>query len=496
MFKTIKSKFIFVTVVFIILSVSIPTFFLLTQFKKNFHQRSETMLKATLYVVNNGILNEMKLPGEHKNIQHVIDNIAELKSISHIRILDNNGIIKYSTIVNERDKKLADLDSHHFDETGSYNTTINFIDKHKVYSSIQPIKNETFCQSCHKEGNTIAYLDVDIHLTPAERAFYTGSMHIILLSLVVIIILTFGFYILFNSFINKPLTRFMRALDSVNSGKLDIFLPAEKEDEFGKIEGHFNRMVKHLRESMEQIDEMHFEQLQRADKMVTLGELAAEMSHEINNPAGIIMSRIDYLLLEAEDNKFLKNYFEDFKVLQQQIEKVSTITGNILKYSKKLPRNVHAINLGQLVENSLRILEPQIQKHNITIKREYTCESTCDKSRILGDPQQIEQILINIINNAIDSIRKSGEILIGIKCLSEGDIQLTLSDNGIGMSEEIRSQIFSPFFTTKSPEKGTGLGLYIVKKICDSHNAEIFCFSEESIGTTFIITFIGERDKV
>lgn len=496
MFKTIKSKFIFVTVVFIILTAGIPTFFLLTKFKENFHQRSETMITTTLDVVNNGILNEMMVLHRDMDIQRIIDHISKTKSISHIRIFDKNGTIKYSTIADERGENLSKLDPHHLKDINSNDMAISIINKGKVYSATQKISNDKICQSCHKQGNVIAYLDVDIYLTPAERAFYTGSVHTILLSLVVIFVLTFGFYILFNRFINKPLIRFMDALDSVDSGELDILLPAKKEDELGKIEGHFNRMVRHLKESREKIDEMHFEQLQRADKMVTLGELAAEMAHEINNPAGIIMSRTDYLLLEAEDNRFLENYFEDFDVIQKQIEKVSTITSNILKYSKKLPKNIQAINLGRLVENSLRILEPRIRKHNIVIKRVYACESTCEKPRVLGDPQQIEQIIINLVNNAIDSIRKKGEIVVGVKCLKEGAVQLTLSDDGTGMTEEIRSQIFSPFFTTKPPEKGTGLGLYIVKKICDNHNAQISCFSEESKGTTFIISFYGKRNKV
>jgi len=495
MFKSIKSKFIFITIIFIIISVGIPTFFLLMQFKRNFHQRSEAMLKATLDVVNNGIINEMKLLGKNKNIQDIIDYIAELNSISHIRIILKDGTVKYSTNENEKGKNLEELQSHHLNDMHSSKPIISLLNKNKIYSAIQPIKNEKKCQSCHKQGKIIAYLDVDIHLTPAERAFYTGSVHIIFLSILMIFFLFFGFYFMFNHFINKPLTRFVRALNSVDRGNLNVRLPAEKEDEFGKIEDHFNRMVQHIKESQEKIDEMHFEQLQRADKMVTLGELAAEMAHEINNPAGIIMSRTDYLLLEAAENRFLKEYIEDYEVIQKQIEKVSAITGNMLKYSKKIPKKSQLINLGGLVENVLYILEPRIRKHKINIQRNFACEASCQKPRIIGDPQQIEQALINLINNAIDAIHDSGNISISVRCLDKGDIELSITDDGIGIPEETCSQIFSPFFTTKPPDKGTGLGLYIVKKICDSHNAQIMCFSREKKGTTFIITFMGERNK-
>jgi len=496
LFKTLKTKFIFVTIIFIMLSVGIPTFFLLIQFKKNFQQRSESMLKTTLAIVNNGILSEMMQDGKHKNFLDILARISSNEGVDYIRIFNKSGIITYSSDVDEIGTNISETAPDHINDSGSERTSIKIINERKVYSVAKPIKNEKSCISCHDEENIIAYLDVDMQLTPAEVAFYTGSVHIVLLSVLVMLILAGGFYFLFNFFINAPLTRFTIALDSVNTGNLDMNLPAAKDDEFGTIEKHFNQMVRHLRKSQKKIDQMHFEQLQRADKMVTLGELAAEMAHEINNPAGIIMSRMDYLMLEAEDNKFLKNYYEDYEVVQNQIGKVSKITGNILKYSKKLPKNIKAINLGQLVENSIAVIKPRLEKNKIKIKQEYVCEANCDRARILGDPQQIEQIIINILNNAVDSITKNGEIFVGVKCLTDSVKQLTFSDTGRGMTEEVRSQIFSPFFTTKSVDKGTGLGLYIVKKICDNHNAEISCFSEESRGTTFIITFLGKRENI
>ena len=495
MFSTIKSKFIVFTVLFIILSAGIPTYFLLTQFKKNFQQRSEVMLRTTLRVVNEAIIQEMNLKEKPKDVQRIIDHIAENESIKHIRVLDDNGRIKYSTIAGESGKNIAKFDPHHLPAMKELNTDFNRIDKRSVFSTTIPLFNEKKCQSCHTQQDVIAFLDVDVKLTSAERAFYTGSLHIVILSLLVVIVLVVGFYFLFNHFINKPLRGFMLALDSIDSGNLDTQLPAKKQDEFGIIEGHFNRMVQNLKESRAKIDEMHFDQLQRADKLVTLGELAAEMAHEINNPAGIIMSRIEYLLLESEDNNNLANYNEDYEVILQQVNKVSNITGSILKYSKKLPKNIQTINLGELVANSIHILDSRIQKHNIQVRQDYSCNKSCDRARVLGDPQQIEQIIINILNNAIDSISNSGIIEIGIKCTKEGFIQLSIIDNGTGMSENVRSQIFSPFFTTKSAERGTGLGLYIVKKICDNHQAEIMCFSEEKKGTSFLITFLGMRQK-
>lgn len=491
MFKTIKFKFIFFTIIFIIVSVGIPTFFLLTQFKNNFHQRSETMLKTTLEVVHRGLINSMMLK-EHQpeNIKKIIRDISQNQSIAHIRIFNKEGNILYATNENDEGNNITNFDPHHMDDIPKDKTIISLVDERSVYSATKPIYNEKSCQECHKEpNNIISYLDVDIELTPAERAFYTGSMHIIMLSALIVIVLVMGFYFLYNHFINKPLQKFIVALDRVESGDLKTHLPEQKEDEFGIIDKHFNNMVSKLNDSQKKITEMHFEQLQRADKLVTLGELAAEMAHEINNPAAIIMSRADYMQLELQDNPSLAQYNDDLEVIFSQIQKVSKITGSILKYSKKLPHDFQAINLLLLVDESIRILEPRLQKKNISFNKEYKCQYDCECALIQGDPQQIEQMVTNIVNNAIDAIEDGGKLNITIECLNNFDTRITIADNGCGMDESVKSQIFSPFYTTKSAEKGTGLGLYIVKNICNNHNAEIECESEIGRGTIFKILF-------
>jgi len=490
MFKSIKSKFIFLTILFIVLSIGIPTFYLIWQFRANFAERSEILVNTTTGVIQNCIRQSML--EQDKHVQQIVDRFGKYGNIEAIRIVGSDGIIKFSSDRSEIQKQINSIPHHKSDHLlGNERTIENFFGSH-IYSVTEPIRNTKTCQKCHSNKNIIAYLDIDSRFTDAELRFYTGSKHFIYLSIVLVVVLFAGFYFFFTYFIGNPLKKVINALDDVEHGNFEALVDVKGESELDKVGTQFNSMVEQLKRSKEEIDMMHFEQLQRADKMVTLGELAAEMAHEINNPAGIIMSRADYLLLESEENKFSRKYSDDYEVILGQVNKISKITSSFLKYSKKLPKHVESINLGSLIENSLKILEPRLHKNNILIREEHSCDSTCDKPRIQGDPQQIEQVVINLLNNAIDSIEVKGEIVIKIKCLKDGPKQLTIKDTGSGMSEEVRSQIFSPFYTTKKGEKGTGLGLYIVKKICDSHNAELFCSSVESEGSTFIITFLGE----
>jgi two-component system, NtrC family, sensor kinase len=485
MLKTIHSKFVVITVIFILLVVGIPTTFLMLQFRENFSQRSDVMLNATMDVVNSCINNAMML-GKLKHLQTIVDNVSLNTSVSHVRIFSPGGMVRYATDTTEIGKSIFMVSPGHVDQILPDKKSVRIYEKGQYYSMVRPILNGKECQPCHAdEGHIIAYVDVDTDLTQAERYFLTGSMHMVFLAIAIIITLFFGFYYIFNRYIRKPLLNFRSALDKVHEGNLEVSLPARKDDEIGALEDHFNHMVSNLRDSKEEIEELHFEQLQRADKMVTLGELAAEMAHEINNPAGIIMSRADYIQMSGDKVHGLKQFDEDLSVIINQIEKISKITGNILKYSRKLPKEFKEIDLKQLVEESMIILGPRMKKNKIDVDIQYDTAET----KLNGDPLQIEQVLTNLINNAIDAMPEGGVLSIRVLQSENKKLEIHISDNGPGMDDKLRQQIFTPFYTTKKDGKGTGLGLYIVKNICKNHGAEIFCDSEPGEGTTFRIVF-------
>ena len=229
---------------------------------------------------------------------------------------------------------------------------------------------------------------------------------------------------------------------------------------------------------------MHFEELRRADKLVTLGELTAEMAHEINNPAGIILSRTDYLQMIPAMHK----YKNDLEVIINQVSKISHITKNILQYSRKRSQSFQKIDLVSILNACINFLEPRFLKKNIQLSRKFDEIN----SQVTGDPLQMEQAFVNLINNAIDALSQNGHLDIHLKRNDDNKLQIMIRDDGIGMDEDTRERIFSPFFTTKNPDQGTGLGLYIVKNICKNHGAEIRCSSSTGKGSTFIITFEQE----
>lgn len=485
MFNSIKSKFIVSAIVIIILAVGGPMSFFVYQFNKNFEERSVMMLETTINVVLSCISHNME--HDEKNIQIVLERHVVSEHIKNMRIFDLSGKILYATDTSEIGEDISFIAPHHTAERDIKSITL--IEPDTIYSAITPFKNEEKCQRCHEQKDTIAYLDIDSRLTKPEVQFYTGIRHSIFLGIVVILILIITLYLIFNSFISKPLKGVIDALSEVEKGNLHIRRPQKKEDEFGLLDRHFNNMVNQLEKSQQEINSFHFEQLQRADKLVTLGELAAEMAHEINNPAGVIMARADYIQLESENMVGLQKYGDDIEVILQQTQKIARITNNILKYSKKLPKDFHKIDVMKIINESIKIFEPRLIRRNILLKKIFLCDDKCKSALIYGDAQQIEQVTTNLINNAIDAIDNSGNLEISVGCTNNEKVQIIIKDDGMGIDEVSKEKIFLPFFTSKSAQKGTGLGLYIVKNILKNHGGDIECESAFGEGTTFTILF-------
>lgn len=484
MFKSVKSKFISFSILLIIVTAVMPMYFLLKQLRNNFNDRSIIMLDTTSEIVRYGLKAAM-MTGHPEDLRDVIKALSMKEGVYQIRIIDRTGKIRYTSNEDELNEDISLLSPYDFDFRSIDDKVISLGPNNEKYSSIEPIKNEKMCQTCHKEKDTIAYLDINTNLTLAESAFYTGFEHMLYLGWAVIIILSIGLYVIFNRFINNPLNKLVHALNDVEKGYLNVKLAAEHNDEIGTVFQHFNAMTSNLKSSREKIDQMHMSELQRLGRLTTLGELTAQTAHEINNHIAIIMARADYLNLESKKVIGLRKYDEDFKVLQEQISKISYITGNILKYSRKQKSDKKSVNLASIIRDSSTLYSLLLENRKI----ELLVDISTTHPTIVADSVQMSQVLANLINNAADAIGSGGKIKLSLYNDSENKLVLIVEDDGPGIDKEIADEIFSPFFTTKNSKTNTGLGLYIVKKICDNHNAMITYSSESGKYTRFKIIF-------
>ncbi|OEU83593.1 MAG: hypothetical protein BA873_03505 [Desulfobulbaceae bacterium C00003063] len=230
------------------------------------------------------------------------------------------------------------------------------------------------------------------------------------------------------------------------------------------------------------------DQLHRSSKVAFMGELAAGIAHEINNPLGIILGFVQDILDEIPLNDPL---IEPIKIIEQETARCVNVVKNLLDFARLKPPERIPVDIVELLESSIVLMTPRIKKNKVSIKRDFDMEPPSIKV----DPQLVQQVFLNIMINAIQAMPDTGVLAFGIGIASKaqlhkpGDwIQITISDTGIGISEKDIHRVFDPFFTTKG-SKGTGLGLSVCQRIMEDHKGKIEIENLKGAGTICSLYF-------
>ena len=223
----------------------------------------------------------------------------------------------------------------------------------------------------------------------------------------------------------------------------------------------------------------------QTEKLAALGTLAAGLAHELNNPIGIISSRIEIMLLDAEAEPLPPMVLEDLRVLHRHAQRVARIAQGLLSFARQSPGQRGPVDLNHLVEETLLLMERQVGKDGIAVRRALAPHLP----PVWGDENALQQVMVNLLTNARDALAHGGEIAVrtGRAPGESGAVRLIVSDTGPGIPPDVLPRIFDPFFTTKSD--GTGLGLSISYGIVREHKGTVDVQSKPGEGTTFVLTF-------
>lgn len=228
----------------------------------------------------------------------------------------------------------------------------------------------------------------------------------------------------------------------------------------------------------------------QSSKMAALGKMAAGIAHEINNPLAIIGEKAGWMkdLLEKEDVRNSENFkeFEDcIRKIERQVERSRTITHRLLRFGRRMEPTQDMVDINNILAETITFLEGEAHYRDISIVSEYDK----DLPRVTTDSAQLQQVFLNIIDNAIDAVGKNGsiEIKTGHDPARNSEVFIRISDDGPGIPKELMGKIFDPFFSTKNQTEGTGLGLSISYSIIEKLGGKITVQSEEGKGTTFVI---------
>lgn len=224
--------------------------------------------------------------------------------------------------------------------------------------------------------------------------------------------------------------------------------------------------------------------LLKAEKMASLGILAAGIGHEINNPLNFIKHGALSLKEQLESEESDTGYDQYFEVIEEGVKRASTIVMGLSHFSRTGESMDEKCDLHLVLDNSLTLLTSRIKSKSIKIIKSYQA----DPSVIAGNEGKLHQVFTNIISNAEQAIPITGEITI-FSSIREGRVVIEISDTGLGMDRSVLQKITDPFFTTKSPGEGTGLGMFICQMILDEHDAQMDVFSKKGKGTTFTLSF-------
>jgi len=231
------------------------------------------------------------------------------------------------------------------------------------------------------------------------------------------------------------------------------------------------------------------EQLTHAQKMESVGRLAAGVAHEINTPLGIILGYAQILLEDVEKEGQIH---DDVTTIVKQTRVCSKIVADLLSFSRSRESIISEFDIHDAIDEVLDVLLHTFGLNHVVVKRNYYPSSL----KMKGDKEKLKQVYINLLNNALDAIEKDGIISIqtGLGTV-DGEIMISISDTGHGVTKENIRKIFEPFYTTKGPDKGTGLGLSVTFGIIKEHNGSIDVFSppvsatdDQGRGTQFVVS--------
>jgi signal transduction histidine kinase len=406
---------------------------------------------------------------------------ATTSGVKGIRILTPDGKIFASTHADERGTELPEADRNTIRTLVAERRARQNLIQKSQYSvrSYMLVENEPDCYACHGTGRRVnGVLEVDFDYHEASDIIWKSQWKGIVPAVLSLGVLIFIILRLFERLINRPISVLKEKMQKVQDGDLTVRLEAPKNDELGSLAVSFNLMVERLKAAMREIEVLYHQRIDRAEHLAAFGELAAGLAHEVKNPLSGMKGALEII---AQNTPPADPQKEIFQEMLFQIDKLISIIQDFLNFARPKPPFFSRVAPGLFVENAIRLAKTQlggkdIRFHFRPLKRDI---------RVCLDADRLQEVILNLLLNSISAIDQRGQISVSLRVLSDRALFIFVTDDGRGIQEAHLSQIFSPFFSTRS--NGTGLGLSICKKILEAHRGTISVSSREGKGTTFIL---------
>lgn len=342
-------------------------------------------------------------------------------------------------------------------------------------------------------GEIIGSMGIIQHTLFLEEDIWATRSAVVVTMVVLIALITASILFLIRFNIIRPISELIKKIRRVGRGEFETEALVNRKDELAELGQEFNQMAANLREAenlvLEEEDKKaELEQRMRhLERLGTIGQLASGLAHEIGTPLNVISGRAGYLKKRMTDKEFME---KNLDIIVSQSQRITKIIKQLLNFSRKKSPQLTWTEIPPAIESPLELLGYRIRKQEIRVVKAFSTNLPF----VEGDPEQLQQVFLNLIHNAIQAMPNGGELILEGRGLTDKEvteevcqrdlIEIQIRDTGCGMKREVLQNIFKPFFTTKMDGKGTGLGLPIAHGIIREHGGSIDVSSEEGKGTT------------
>lgn len=495
MFTSLKAKFIIIAILILTAAIGISSWRTLKMQRDQLVAAAEEKVVMLTDTIERSITNAMR-EGRSKDVQAIVQEVGKHADIEKVSIFDSEGRIRISSEPEERGKRLTSSPLKHYMGFIEKNLPFVFEEEEngkKVHSIVKPILNRPQCYGCHDPRHKVnGFLHIDLSLAKAKAQIASIHRFVLFSAMLTVASLSFALWILLSRLVSRPVSLLMETMGRVEKGDLGARVRVKSRDELGRLGESFNDMIRRLQEAKQALEAEHQRQLEQAEKMASLGQLALAIAHEVKNPLAGVSGAMQVL---AEDYSLDDPKREIIDEMLHQIRRLDKTVKDLLSYARPASPEPVPCQVSDLLERALFLIRQQVRESKVSIMTDYA-EGL---PPIHADPQQIQQVFLNIALNAIQAMPDGGTLAVTTRAISHqpsaisekpsiggnGWVEVVFSDTGHGIPPEDLKKVFQPFFTTK--HRGTGLGLPICQRIVDQHGGTIHIESDVGKGTTVIV---------
>ncbi|MDD5762323.1 MAG: ATP-binding protein [bacterium] len=455
-------------------------------------EQALTATKTQAILLTRGLKNTIRIgmeSGHTESLASIFQTVGTLPGVEKLRVFNEEGKIRYSMKPAEVGHLTDELDYTVYRSPERSTPFQSDVTGHRSFCMVEPIENDAKCRRCHpKEIEVLGVLDVCLSMEETERK-NEYNRFLILSFTGLAIVLTSGLTsILLKRFVSRPVERLVKTMESVEAGKLDGRVDIRSGDELGRLGNSFNEMIRKLSEAQDELEKFHHRQLARADRLASLGEMAAGIAHEIKNPLAGIYGAAQVLANEFPEGDPKREIVGEMMILVKRLDNTIKDLLNFARYTE--PQFTKG-NLNDVIDKVLFLVQQIPEGKRARIVREFDP----GMPEIEMDPEQLKQVFLNLALNALQAapdgvtltVRTHGDVPAeGGEVLRRARyVMASVTDDGPGIPPDKLGKVFQPFFTTK--ESGTGLGLSMTRKILDLHEGRIAAESGPGAGATFTV---------